>query len=164
MNNVINFPPRQRVRYRYRANVAAAGTVGGACGYWALASLWPELFLHWLAGLLVVLAVLITTSVAAAFHAQKVRLRREDERRIREWRERQAEFRRSVRAQERAALRAAMEAPTQVIRILPPLPEAYVALDDRMRLRLLSQLTEQTGDLTAHEGPGPPQGWRTGVA
>lgn len=164
MNNVINFPPRQRVKYRRWANIAAAGTVGGACGYWLLASLWPETFLHWLAGLLVVVAVLVTNAAAAGFHAQKVRLRRDEERRVREWRKRQAAFNRAVRAQERAQLRAAMEAPTQVIRILPPQPEAYVALDDRLRLRLLSQLTEQTGDLTAYEGPAPPQGWRTGVA
>lgn len=170
MNNVINLKSRQRVqyvRYRFWAYSAAGGTVGAACGYWTLASLWPEVFLHWLAGLLITAAVLTSTTVAAGFYALGVQERRERERRVREWREKRAAQRRAVRDAEKARLRAIMEAPTEVIQILAPRPAAYVAMEDRMRLHLMSDLTERTGDLGVVDPSSwasPPRGWRTGAA
>jgi hypothetical protein len=145
--------PHQRVRLRYWAYWAAGGTNAAAVMYLILLSFWPDVFLHWLGGLTVGLAAMVANGLALTCYAHKVRLRREEERRLRAWRQTQA-----------VRLRAAMEAPTQVITILPPRPAAYVAMEDRLRLHLLSELTERTGELSAYERPTPPPGWRSGVA
>ncbi len=168
MNNVINLKARQHLKLRSWANAAAMGTTLAVIGYVILLSFWPEFFLHWLAGLIVGLAALIANGTALVLYVQRVRAERERERQIRQWREEQAAERRRARAQEAAQLRQAMEAPTQILRILPPVAPDPTTYDreDRMRMRLWTHLTERTGDLGEYrsERPTPPHGWRSGVA
>lgn len=145
MNNVIHLKPRQRVKYRRRAMLAASGTNGGACGYFVLLAFWPETFAYLIIKLLVAAAVLVTNGVWLHLHGQDVRLRREAQARRREY-----------QASERARVRASWNAPTEPHPIHRPNhvvsqttyePVGGGPLEDRLKLRILTDLTEHTGDI-----------------
>lgn len=163
MNNVINLPPRQRIKYRTWSYQFAASVSAAACAYTLLASIWPDVFAHWLSGLLMASAVLVANGLAACFYAQEVQLRREHARQVRQSRE-------ARKARRDAQRRAVMEAPTQVLQILPPRPvvsqTTYVpdAWEDHARRRLMEDLTERTGDIFFSADAPPPSRRATGAA